>query len=147
MNWKPHPEPALDTMRSVGRGPKSHPLRWALGTTVAIVAFSWTWSQTRQDQNELAAPPAEIVGTWTTTHPRYSDRGFTITLDRLEILVGPSEAQVYPIRSISREESEGGTSYVIVYPTGEGTLTHAMVVDERGEARLQNLEEVVWVRR
>lgn len=142
-----HNPPSLETMRRVGQGPKSHPMRWAFGAVVALIAFGWTWSLVNRADNELAAPTDEIIGAWTTTHPRYADRGFVISLERIDIRVGPDEVQAYPIRSVTREVLETGTTYVITYPTSEGLLTFEMTVNPAGEARLDNLDDVIWMRR
>ena len=59
--------------------------------------------------------PAELYGHWTTDHPRYEGRAFTLGESTLELYASRSQSKVHPVRGVERDDREGRLAYTIRY--------------------------------
>jgi hypothetical protein len=95
----------------------------------------------------LVEPPAEVVGRWVTSDPRYADRGLRIGARDLILWVGPDEP---PLRGrilvVSRWQEDQVDVVHIEYETGDGPMVMEMTLEGSGRMRLRNPSNVVWNR-
>ena len=94
--------------------------------------------------------PDELVGTWTTPAPKYSDRGFEIWTDAIVFYTGTAmeDFTVHGIRELIAEPVGDRTEYTIEYRSKEGALaTMAFDLDSSdGLLRFKNQQLVEWQR-
>jgi hypothetical protein len=57
--------------------------------------------------------PAELVGSWTTDDPRYSDRHLELTPDALILRTSVTEGTEYSVQRVQRRQIAQGSAYII----------------------------------
>lgn len=134
-----------------GRRRRRRRVRVALGwILVGGVAATLLWANREPGVRRgtaLSAPPAQVLGRWTTEDPRYADRALTITEEEVVLELGPEGAPVTgPIVAV-RDWLEEGTRVIMVeYRLAGGTDRLEIQLHGPGRMRLRNPPEVVWTR-
>ncbi len=101
-----------------------------------------------EDFTVLDSPPEELVGTWVTENPGYSDRAFVIDHDHIELHLGAEGGiQSHPILSIRALQTPDSWAYEVDYGTSEGERTLAVHLHPDGVLRLRNPADMVWRRK
>ena len=96
----------------------------------------------------LAAPPEELVGTWVTENPGYSDRAFVIGYEHIELHLGEEGGiRSHPILSIRGVQGPDSWEYEIDYEGSGGETTLAVHLYPDGVLRLRNPADMVWRRK
>jgi len=90
--------------------------------------------------------PDEVLGTWSSSSPRYADRGFAITVDTLRLQLGPGRSKSYPITGVRRASATDSARFTITYRDGPSLLEMPLRVDEEAHLHLANLPAVSWQR-
>ena len=91
--------------------------------------------------------PEELIGTYTTSDPRYADRYLEMTADEVVFGLGAAGSSRHLIKSVLREEDqEGKTLYTLAYAGDGGTDPLRFFYDEerKGEIVLRNQAAVTW---
>ncbi len=100
-----------------------------------------------EDSIVLAAPPEELVGTWVTENPGYSDRALVIGHDRIELHLGKQGGiQSHPILSVRAVQSPDSWAYEITYASPQGERTLPINLHPDGVLRLRNPADMAWRR-
>ncbi|MEE8148538.1 MAG: hypothetical protein V3T24_13100 [Longimicrobiales bacterium] len=98
----------------------------------------------------LGEVPTEILGRWTTTDPRYADRAFEITRERVYLHQGGDEFALYAVLGFRIIVSEDDAPiYSVVYrdDAAEEYSFRFYLSHEGGDAiRFTNQQEMVWSR-
>ena len=98
----------------------------------------------------LDETPTEILGRWTTTDPRYADRAFEITEERVYLHQGGDEFALYAVLGFRITVSEDDAPiYSVVYrdDAAEEYSFRFYLSHEGGDAiRFTNQQEMVWSR-
>ncbi len=101
-----------------------------------------------EDSTVLAAPPEELVGTWVTENPGYSDRALVIGHDRIELHLGEEGGiRSHPILLIRGVQGPDNWEYEIDYEGSGGETTLAVHLYPDGVLRLRNPADMVWRRK
>lgn len=144
---------AVRPPRSGGQGSRPEKSRagraWAL-VFVGVVATLILAILAREPAprgEEVAEPPAEVIGRWTTGDSRYSGRALVVTRTSVALELGagvPTDEGI--LRSV-RTWREGGSSVVrLEYSTVEGDQTVEMILIDRDRMELRNPPGVLWTR-
>ena len=115
----------------------------AIILAVALVAFLG-----REDTGSKTVPP-QLIGTWTSAHPEYSDRYMVLTSDSITFGVGGTSTVIYSIIGVAVEKDQGGNQYFAIHFRGvDGTrFRREIVLDEGGESlHFKSQPGVVWTR-
>ena len=103
-----------------------------------------------ENEPEEVRVPQELRGRWVTDEPRYGDRAFEITGERLRFHQGEDQSTVHPIHSLERgvASQAGGVLYEFRYRgAGEELFRFAVrYLEDRDVLVLQNQPEIVWRR-
>jgi hypothetical protein len=94
--------------------------------------------------------PNEIVGTWETTAPQYTDRFITIDIDTITFGIGGGNVEIYTIKKIEKTSAEGSILYTIYYENGDGVwykFAFYYSSANGGEFRKKNQQQIVWEKR
>jgi len=122
-------------------------LRRAGVVAAAVVGFWVTWSMVGPDPGVLETFPAEIIGTWQSSDPRYRDRAMVILEDEVELGLGAAgDAVPYRVTEVRLTEAEDFVAYQLSYSTPEGAALLELRLLPDGTARLRNPPDVVWTR-
>ena len=92
--------------------------------------------------------PPELVGTWTSTHPDYSDRYLTLTSDSITFGIGGTSTVIYSIIGVAVEEHHGIQNFVVHFRGVDGTrFRREIVLDEGGTSlHFRSQPGVIWTR-
>jgi hypothetical protein len=94
--------------------------------------------------------PPDLVGLWKTDHPRYEDRYFELTVDKITLGMGSGDTGSFPIREIGRERAGRTTLYSVGYANAvEGvrdTLSFYYEPQDGGAIRFRNQQNILWKR-
>lgn len=94
------------------------------------------------------AVPAELVGSWATSVPRYEGRYLILTRDSLILRASAEEATGYRVRRVQRRQIAEGSTYVITAYSEQGG-EYALTLEYRGAQQtvaLGNSAQVLWRR-
>lgn len=134
--------------RSPGRGSRRLTVRLFFLAVVVVVLLALPRYLTDRRGTFVEAPPAELLGTWTTGAPRYTGRFIRIERDRLTLGLGGGVEESYPVQAIEVETEEIQRHYHVLYTTTDGADEELEVfVFDDGLMRLKNPSEVRWTRR
>ena len=125
-------------------------LKAALLIAVAVIAvLALEIVVNRESSGDvLAAPPEELVGTWVTENPGYSDRALVIGYDHIELHLGEEGGiQSHPILLIRGVQGPDNWEYEIDYEGSRGETTLAVHLYPDGVLRLRNPADMVWRRK
>ncbi len=93
--------------------------------------------------------PANLLGVWKTSEPRYANRFFKLTKDAITFGTGGDNVDRYPIASIERTRDEEGLLYNIHYLNREGQqYAFSIYYDStnHGVIRFKNQKRFTWTR-
>ena len=139
-----NPAGSRATTQSTSRKP---PKRALLGVGGLLLALVGVFLVRGASSEEL---PAELYGHWTTAHPRYEGRGFTLSGSTLELYVGASQSRVHPVRGVERDDQEGRLAYTIRYEDGDAIVPFTIAYGARTPAgapewvHFPNQPEIEW---
>jgi hypothetical protein len=138
-----NPTGSRATTQSTSRKPPPRALLAVGGLLLALVAVLVRGS----GSGEL---PAELHGHWTTAHPRYEGRGFTLSEATLELYSGPSQSRVHPVRGIEKNDGGGRLAYTIRYEDGGAIVPFTIAYGARAPSgapewvHFPNQPEIEW---
>lgn len=125
-----------------------------LGIVAIVAILAWAYL-TRQDTGLKSAPPS-LIGTWTSSHPEYSDRMLTITSDSITFGIGGTSSVHYSIVGVAVEETGEGegeeevvSEYLAVYFRGAdgADFRREIVLSESAQSLFfRSQPHVVWTR-
>lgn len=98
----------------------------------------------------LKTLPADIVGHWTTSEPRYRTRSMALEPEQITFGLGGLEPdKVEQVEAVSMAQRQNETEYVIKLKAADQTPDSVVVQfrpENGGELRLKNQSKVVWTR-
>jgi len=120
-------------------------LIWTGVAVILVVALGALLS--REDTGSKTAPP-QLVGTWTSAHPDYSDRYLILTSDSITFGIGGTSTVHYSIVGVEVEEHHGNQCFVVHFQGVDGTrFRREIVLDETGTSlHFKSQPGVVWTR-
>jgi hypothetical protein len=135
-----------DAASSGDDGRRRRRVRLALLVGLAVVLGGVAGGRYLWDVGPGAPIPEAVLGTWTTTEPRYVDRAFELTASTVTFR-SPGVALTYPIRHVRHEATER-THHLFIECDDAGTqITVALVYDSaRGSLLFAHQPEVEWRR-
>ena len=96
---------------------------------------------------KIEVMPTEVLGQWTTTDPRYADRGLEVSRDAVVFGLGPGQPPRRGRIVSLRSWQEGLVEVVrIEYDAGEGAETMELLMVGPDSMRLRNPREVLWTK-
>ncbi len=97
---------------------------------------------------DLKTAPPELVGTWTTDHPGYSDRYVELKPDAIIFGTGGTSFVRYEILGVDRDPSTAVDGFTIYFrDVGGEDFRKDVVLDPGGRAfHFANQPDVVWQR-
>ncbi|MCZ6479433.1 MAG: hypothetical protein V3U42_06750 [candidate division NC10 bacterium] len=113
---------------------------------IAMVLLATIMGCQSQKDNPL---PANLLGVWKTSEPKYADRFFELTKDAIIFGTGGDNVDTYPIASIERTRDEEGLLYNIHYLNREGQqYTFSIYYDStnHGVIRFKNQKHFTWTK-
>ena len=119
-----------------------------IGTAVVVIlAVALGAWLSREDTGSKTVPP-QLVGTWTSAHPDYSDRYLVLTSDSITFGTGGTSAVRYSIIGVAAEENDDNEYFVVHFRDGGGTRYQREVVlgDSGKSLHFRSQPGVVWTR-
>lgn len=151
-----HSREFLETLAAVGQArsseeaakPKSRPQRSLLLAIAALVALLLVLAREQgwRPWWERGSVPEVFYGAWATSAERYADRGFVITRDSLQLLIGPGRGFTYPILGISGNPRRDATQFTVRYRDGGQDLTLRLHLEPDTTIHLASLPMVAWTK-
>ena len=115
---------------------------------IAVLALQIILDRDGDDSTVLAAPPAELVGTWVTDDPRYAGSALVIGHDHVELDPGAQGGtRSHPILSIRAVQGPDSWTYEIDYENSGREVTMGLDLHPDGVLRLRNPADMVWRRK
>lgn len=91
--------------------------------------------------------PAEVLGRWATTEPRYADRFFELQPEILRFGTGGNGSEVYSIRRVDAEPHPRGRLFRVTYLVDGEDMQFAFHYDPATSTiRLHNQSSFEWVK-
>lgn len=91
--------------------------------------------------------PAEVLGRWATTEPRYADRFFEIESEILRFGTGGNSSEVYSITLVATEPHPRGRLFRVTYRVNDVDMQFDFYYDAgTSSIRLHNQSGFEWVR-
>lgn len=92
--------------------------------------------------------PHELVGTWTTTAPQYSNRTFEIDVKTVDFGMGKAGTSTGFITDIRSTRDGSGTLYTIWYRLDGSSNQVSFHYNEKGDHTIRFLhqEQIAWVK-
>ncbi len=91
--------------------------------------------------------PEDLIGKWTTSEPRYQDRFFEITKERLTYGLGGDKIDIYLISSMEKSLEGNNILYTINYKNTDGLkFTQSFYYHPKngGSIQLKHQEHIEW---
>ena len=113
-----------------------------IAVLITILVFVWHCGG-----EEIA--PDDVMGVWKTSSPKYADRYFEITKERITFGIGEGNFEIYFIKKIRMKQFPQDKSrlYTIYYEDdkgGEYTFAFYYYHENGGVIRLKNQREIEW---
>jgi hypothetical protein len=120
-------------------------LMWTGVAVVLVVALGALLS--RENTGSKTVPP-QLVGTWTSAHPDYSDRYLVLTSDSITFGIGGTSTVLYSIIGVAVEGHHDNQFFVVHFQGADGTrFRREIVLDETGVSlHFKSQPGVVWTR-
>ncbi len=91
--------------------------------------------------------PAEVLGRWATTEPRYADRFFEIQTEILRFGTGGDGLEVYSITRVTTEPHPRGRLFRVTYLVDGADMQFAFHYDASNSTiRLHNQSSFEWLK-
>ncbi len=119
-------------------------LIWTAVVVILAVALG-AWLS-REDTGSKTVPP-QLVGTWTTTHPEYSDRYLVLTSDSITFGTGGTSTVRYSIIGVAVDGNDGNNFVVHFRDAGGAKFRREIVLGDSGKKlHFKSQPSVVWTR-
>lgn len=120
-------------------------LIWTGVAVILVVALGALLS--REDTGSKTVPQ-KLIGTWTSTHPDYSDRYLTLTSDSITFGIGGTSTVIYSIIGVAVEEHHDIQYFVVHFRGVNGTRFRREIVFDEGGTSLHFRSQpgVIWTR-
>lgn len=119
-------------------------LALAVVTLLAVVAGRLFF----RHSPDLKTTPPELVGTWTTDHPGYSDRYVELKPDTIIFGTGGTSFVLYTILGVDRDPSAAIDGYTVYFrDAGGNRFQKDIVLRQEGPTfYFKNQADVIWTR-
>ena len=109
---------------------------------LAVIVDSWL---SREDTGFKSVPPA-LIGTWTSTHPEYSDRSLVLKSDSITFGTGPTSTIRYTIVGVAPREDDDDDYFVLFFRGDDGSeFRREIVLTDDGESlHFRSQPHVEW---
>lgn len=123
--------------------------RMILIVTVVVVILAaalGAWFS-REDTGSKTVPP-QLVGTWTTAHPEYSDRYLVLTSDSITFGTGGTSTVRYSIIGVAVDGNDDNKYFVVHFRDAGGAKFRREIVlgDSGQKLHFKSQPSVVWTR-
>ena len=109
---------------------------------ITLIVFGWQCGN-----NEVSLD--DLMGVWKTSAPKYADRSFEITKERITFGIGEGNFEIYFIKKIYVKQfpQDNSRLYTIYYENSEGdenTFAFYYSLEKGGLIRLKNQRQIEW---
>ena len=114
-------------------------------TAVLVILASFIVFSAISGCSSNDALPEYLIGTWTTSAPKYADRYLKFSEDFVTFGVGEGREESYYIRKIRTEQDAGGSLCTVYYEDPEKeewTLTFVYYPNNGGTIKLNNSDDI-----
>ncbi len=120
-------------------------LIWTAVVVILAVALGAWFS--REDTGSKTVPP-QLVGTWTTAHPEYSDRYLVLTSDSITFGTGGTSTVRYSIIGVAVDGNDDNKYFVVHFRGAGGAKFRREIVlgDSGKKLHFKSQPSVVWTR-
>ena len=120
-------------------------LIWAVVVVILAAALGAWFS--REDTGSKTVPP-QLVGTWTTAHPEYSDRYLVLTSDSITFGTGGTSTVRYSIIGVAVDGNDNNKYFVVHFRGAGGAKFRREIVlgDSGQKLHFKSQPSVVWTR-
>jgi hypothetical protein len=98
----------------------------------------WSW------WSAYGSVPRELLGGWSTSSPRFADRGFEVTPDTLRLQLGGGETVAYRIVGVHRGGNPEESVFTFRYRDEEQDLKMGLRIGRDSTVYLVNVPNVPW---
>jgi len=114
-----------------------------------LLAFAILTTPVACQSRKNTAVPDDLVGVWTTTEPKYTDRFLEFTTGGIFFGTSEGNVDIHPIVNIEHTRENQNTLYTISYATPEGreaafSFYHDPAND--GVIRFKNQQHIAWTK-
>ena len=92
--------------------------------------------------------PPELIGTWETADPRYEERSFELTTDRIILALGEDGKKSYLIERFEKSQEFRATTYTLTYTNlvegASDTVAFYYEPRDGGVIRFKNQQKIEW---
>ena len=90
--------------------------------------------------------PDHLVGVWKTSAPKYADRNFEITKDRVIFAIGEGKVDIHPVENIEKIDKGKNILYTISYLIEGQQYRFSLYYDPAhgGVIRFKNQKQITW---
>ena len=120
-------------------------LIWAVVVVILAAALGAWFS--REDTGSKTVPP-QLVGTWTTAHPEYSDRYLVLTSASITFGTGGTSTVRYSIIGVAVDGNDDHNYFVVHFRGAGGAKFRREIVlgDSGQKLHFKSQPSVVWTR-
>jgi len=128
------------------RRPATRMILIVTAVVVILAAALGAWFS-REDTGSKTVPP-QLVGTWTTTHPEYSDRYLVLTSDSITFGTGGTSTVRYSIIGVAVDGNDDNKYFVVHFRDAGGAKFRREIVlgDSGQKLHFKSQPGVVWTR-
>jgi hypothetical protein len=114
----------------------------AICLMLAVIVNSWL---SREDTGFKSVPPS-LIGTWTSSHPEYSDRSLVLKSDSITFGTGPTSTMRYSIIGVAPYEDDDDKYFVLFFRGDDGQeFRREVVLSNDGESlHFRSQPHVIW---
>jgi len=120
--------------------------KWIIISVVGLIIVSIFIFHPKQDEDLSES----LIGRWTTSEPRYEDRFFELSKEKITYGLGEDKIDVNVISSIDKSVKDNNTLYTINYHNLEGleyTRSFYYSPSNGGVITFKNQMDVKWIKK
>jgi len=107
--------------------------------TLIVVILYFSRQRTRLPEN--------LLGTWTASEQKYTDRFFELTQNTVTFGIGKEKTSVYDISNVEKDVRDNDLLYTIKYHNSDGvqyTLSFYYDATNGGVIKFKNQKDIEW---
>jgi hypothetical protein len=114
----------------------------AICLMLVVIVDSWL---SREDTGFKSVPPS-LIGTWTSSHPEYSDRSLVLKSDSITFGTGATSTMRYTIIGVAPQEDDDDKYFVVHFRGDDGAkFRREIVLSNDGESlHFRSQPHVIW---